>query len=160
MLRILATLFVSLLTLSSTHAASIRVRQECGFSFAVCGEVVTLEQNGASYEYLVPGATAPLSYSLAYVEDEFVMTALGDNLLGGSLPFGLAVYPGMGLMLTLAFPDSTAYGFIAMNGFPRGEGATRTIAIPPAPAEVPEPRTALLLLSGLGALGWRRRLRA
>lgn len=158
MLRILAALLVSFMTLSSSHAASVRVRQECGFSFAVCGEVMTLEQNGATYEYLVPGPVAPLRYSLAYLDDEFVMTALGDNPLGGSLPFGLAVYPGSGPMLTLAFPDSTAYGFIPMNAFPRGEGTMRTLAIPAM--EVPEPQTGLLLLAGLAAFGWRRKLKA
>lgn len=154
--KILLALLASLVV-SSTHASSIRVRQECGFSFAVCGEEITLEQNGTAYTYLVPGPTAPLSYSLAYLDDDFVMTALGDNRLGGSLPFGLAVYPGSGPLLTLAFPNSTAYGFIAMNSFPRAEGATRTLAIPPAPAEVPEPPAALLVLSGLAALGCHRR---
>lgn len=157
MRHVIATLLACLLTLSAADAASIRVRQECGFSFAACGEVFMLQQDGASVPYAVDSLSEPLRYTLAYVADMFVMTALGDNLLGATLPFGLAIYPGEGEMRTRAMPDSTAYGFIAMNAFPRGEGATRTVAIPAAPAEVPEPPAALLLAAGLAALGWRRR---
>lgn len=146
------TLFV---TLSSAHAATIRFRQECGFSYAACGPVVTLEQDGDLYNYSTPWA----EYSLAYEGDEFVMTALNDALPISGTPFGIAVYPASGPLVTLASPGSTVYGFIGFNAFPRLQGETRSVAILSLVGEVPEPGTLGMFVSGLGVVGWMTRRR-
>ncbi|KQP20065.1 PEP-CTERM sorting domain-containing protein [Pseudorhodoferax sp. Leaf267] len=156
--RLLLSLLLSLVALSSTHAATVRFREECGFSFAPCGTlgVVTLEQNGPAYAYFV----GPSALSLAYVDDLFVMTAVNDTgrIPGG--PFGLAIYPGSGPLITLADRvNTTAYGFIAFNAFPRVAGESKSVAIPTPVAEVPEPATLGMVLGGLGLVGWAGRRR-
>jgi hypothetical protein len=152
------TLSIALTTLAIpalVHAQSIRIEQECGFSYVPCGDgMVSLERDGANRLYsLYDSVGNEVSFSLAYRGDFFLMTALADNSVseGGYLPFGWAVYAGTGPVINLDSPDSTALGFIPVFSFPDLEGKSARVFVPTA--AVPEAGGLAMMLAGLGAVG-------
>jgi len=150
----------------SLHAASIQVRQECGLYFSECtlGLVVhTLTQNGPAENYSPGEAPVPI-FSLAYVGNSFVMTALYPNHVAtdtqhyGHL-YGLDVYMGgrpiIGRMEPpcdpVLYPEcvpSTSLGFVSSDGFPTDPAHPFVMALP----AVPEPASGALALIGLAVV--------
>jgi hypothetical protein len=145
------------------QAHTIQVQQECGFSFSVCGSLDTLVRDGSPVHYQSDEHGNPI-FSLAYVGNQFVMTALMPNEVatGGSLPYGLDVYFGgmPPVQKWDCFPQgapecagATAIDFIAWMEFPTDPAHPLTLTIP----SVPEPDAAMLAMLGLGVVALKGR---
>jgi hypothetical protein len=143
---------------------SIQVRQECGFSYVECGPpVFKLIQNGSAVNYQADDHGQAI-FSLAYVGNDFVLTALQPNTiaLDGALPYGLDIYWGDGPLIQKwdctpqsdpACQGGTAIDFIAWMRFPTDPATPTIVHIP----SVPEPASGLLAIFGFGVIAcWVR----
>ncbi|HEX5310798.1 hypothetical protein [Aquabacterium sp.] len=134
---------------SHAHASSLTLRQECGFGFVLCGPEFSLVQNGPAANYQNDENGNPI-FSLAYIDDHFVMTALMPNVVAstGGTPYGLDIYRGdIPLVPRQDCVDcsNTSLAFLPWFTFPQDPGSPLLVPIP----SVPEPTTPLLVLFGL-----------
>jgi hypothetical protein len=150
---------------AAPSAASILVREELGLSFLPSGLEWELEQNGPPVIYDLSAAFgAGAMFELRYVNDQFVITALGNNTVAtDGLAFGLDVYPGDVSPISPEFdcllttPCYNGLGFLPWFTFPMTAGQTIVSAVPPG--AVDEPTALALLATALLWLAWSCRSR-
>ncbi|RZL03499.1 MAG: hypothetical protein EOP36_04625 [Rubrivivax sp.] len=146
----------------SAKATSIQVRQECGFGYVECGPpLFVLAKNGSAVNYQVDEQGKSI-FSLAYIGNDFVMTALQPNTVAtdGALPYGLDIYWGDGPLIQKwdctpptdpACQGGTAIEFISWMSFPTDPAVPTIVHIP----TVPEPDLSMLALVGFGVVAYR-----
>ena len=155
------TAFFLLLSVGApASAASILVREELGFSFFP-SQAWLLEEDGPAAIYDLSDFGPGVLFDLRYANDLFVMTALADNTVatGGSLPFGIDVYPGGVTPVTPAFlcdfvtPCYNGLGFFFSTSFPLAAGQSLSLPIPP-PVAVDEPASWAAFATALLFVAW------
>jgi hypothetical protein len=133
-------------TSEAAFSGSIVAQIELGLSFAQ-STAYTLQHNGPSV-IDQEGATVPASgvahFEFRYVDGFFVMTALEDNDITLSLPYGVDIYPfGVQLVPPIAPPCTgndtevcyTGFGFINWMDWPnRAGGEVSLVVARPDPA--------------------------
>lgn len=151
--------FCLLLSIGGVHAATVRVQEECGFGLDPCGAgVFTLTTGEEPIGYY--DSELGHVFELSFTGDTLVMTALHNNFVFESQPFGLDVYLPTGPMVppddycVENCPVPTSIGFLPMSSFPSLAGQQVTVRL-----LVPEPASLGLMLAGLLLIGWRLRSR-
>jgi hypothetical protein len=146
--RVLAALCL-IWSASGVHATTVRIQEECGFEFDPCGRgLFTLATDDKPVGYYE--SEFGHVFELTFTGDLLVMTALRNNRIFESLPFGLDLYLPTGPIVPPNYycvedcAVSTSIGFLPMSYFPSIAGQQATVRL-----LVPEPATQGLMLAGL-----------
>ena len=153
---------------TSASASTILVREELGFGFVTNGVQWTLEEDGPSAIWdLRPSYDPGAIFELRYADDQFLMTALGDNgVFDHSIAFGLDIYPGNVTPISPLYdclnndPCYNGLGFIAFYDIPHLAGQTVTVEVPPQAAVAEPPSLPLVATTLIVLIAFRRGTRA